>query len=163
MPGGSRCASSRPTWKSATRCRSRPISSAPSPTRSCPNSRAIYQAPSEAAARQALATLEAHPLGQHYPEIPALWHRHWERLAPALAYPLPVRRLLYSTNAIESLYRTLRKALKIRGHFPTEEAASKLLYLALRNAVVKLGAPKDWHVALRHITLLYGDRVPQVG
>ncbi len=125
--------------------------------------RAIYQAPSEAAARQALAALEAHPLGQHYPEIPALWHRHWERLAPALAYPLPVRRLLYSTNAIESLYRTLRKALKIRGHFPTEEAASKLLYLALRNAVVKLGAPKDWHVALRHITLLYGDRVPQTG
>jgi transposase-like protein len=80
--------------------------------------RTIYQAPSEAAARQAPATLEAHPLGQRYPEIPALWHRHWERLAPALAYPLPVRRLLYSTNAIESLCRTLRKALKIRGHFP---------------------------------------------
>jgi putative transposase len=123
--------------------------------------RAIYQAPSEAAARQALATLEAHPLGQRYPEIGALWHRHWERLAPALAYPLPVRRLLYSTNAIESLYRTLRKALKIRGHFPTEEAASKLLYLALRNAVVRLGAPKDWRLAMQHITLLYGDRVPQ--
>ena len=113
--------------------------------------RAIYQAPSEAAARQALSALEAHPLGQRYPEIPALWHR--QRIGQ--------RRLLYSTNAIESLYRTLRKALKIRGHFPTEEAASKLLYLALKNAVVKLGAPKDWHLALRHITLLYGDRVPR--
>ena len=123
--------------------------------------RAIYQAASEAAAQHALGALEAHPLGQRYPEIGPLWRRHWERLAPALAYPLPVRRLLYSTNAIESLHRTLRKALKIRGHFPTDEAASKLLYLALRNAVVKLGAPKDWRVAMQHITLLYGDRVPQ--
>jgi transposase-like protein len=123
--------------------------------------RAIYQAASEAAAQHALGALEAHPLGQRYPEIGPLWRRHWERLAPALAYPLPVRRLLYSTNAIESLHRTLRKALKTRGHFPTDEAASKLLYLALRNAVVKLGAPKDWRLAMQHITLLYGDRVPQ--
>jgi len=123
--------------------------------------RAIYQAPSERAAAPALAVLEAHPLGQRYPEIPALWHRHWARVAPALAYPLPVRRLLYSTNAIESLYRTLRKALKIRGHFPSEEAASKLLYLALRNAIVKLGAPRDWRTAMQHIRLLYGDRVPE--
>ena len=71
-----------------------------------------------------------------------------------------MRRLLYSTNAIESLHRTLRKSLKIRGHFPNDEAASKLLYLALRNAVVKLGAPKDWKLAMQHITLLFGDRVP---
>jgi putative transposase len=123
--------------------------------------RAIYHAPGEAAAQQALAELEAHPLGQRYPEIGPLWRRHWERLAPALAYPLAVRRLLYSTNAIESLHMTLRKALKIRGHFPTDEAASKLLYLALQNAVVRLGAPKDWRVAMQHITLLYGDRVPR--
>lgn len=124
--------------------------------------RAIYQAPSEAAARTALAALETSPLGQKQPQIPALWHRHWERLAPALAYPLPVRRLLYSTNAIESLHMTLRKTLKVRGHFPTDEAASKLLYLALKNAVVRLGAPKDWMVAMQHITLLFGDRVPAV-
>jgi transposase-like protein len=123
--------------------------------------RAIYQAPSEAAAEQALATLQAHPLGQRYPEIAPLWRRHWERLAPALLYPLPVRRLLYSTNALESLERTVRKALKTRGHFPTDEAASKLIYLALKNAVVKLGAPKDWRLAVQHIALLYGDRVPQ--
>lgn len=122
--------------------------------------RAIYQAPSEAAARTALAALAASPLGQRYPQIAPLWHRHWERLAPALAYPIAVRRLLYSTNAIESLHMTLRKSLKIRGHFPSDEAASKLLYLALRNAVVRLGAPKDWQVALQHITLLFGDRVP---
>ena len=122
--------------------------------------RAIYQAPSEAAARAALEAFAASPLGRRHPLIAPLWQRHWERIAPALAYPLPVRRLLYSTNAIESLHRTLRKSLKIRGHFPTDEAASKLLYLALRNAVVKLGAPKDWKVAMQHITLLFGDRVP---
>jgi putative transposase len=122
--------------------------------------RAIYQAPSEAAARTALTAVAASPLGRTHPQIAALWQRHWERIAPALAYPLPVRRLLYSTNAIESLHRTLRKSLKIRGHFPTDEAASKLLYLAVRNAVVRLGPPRDWKQAMQHITLLFGDRVP---
>jgi putative transposase len=122
--------------------------------------RAIYQAPTEAAAREALARFEASPVGERHPEIGLLWRRHWERVAPALAYPLAVRRLVYSTNAIESLHMTLRKALKIRGHFPSDEAATKLLYLALRNALVKLGPPRDWRVAMQHITLLYGDRVP---
>jgi transposase-like protein len=122
--------------------------------------RAIYQAPSEAAARTALADFETSPHGRQHPQIAALWHRHWERITPALAYPLPVRRLLYSTNAIESLHRTLRKSLKIRGHFPTDDAASKLLYLALKHAVVRLNAARDWRVAMQHITLLFGDRVP---
>ncbi len=71
-----------------------------------------------------------------------------------------MRRLLYSTNAIESLHRTLRKSLEIRGHFPNDEAASTLPNLALRTAVMHLGAPKDWKVAMQHITLLFGDRVP---
>lgn len=122
--------------------------------------RSIYQAPSEAAARIALAELETCPLGRRHPEIAKLWQRHWEHLAPVFVYPLAVRRLLYSTNAIESLHRTLRKSLKIRGHFPNDDAAGKLLYLALRNAVVKLGPPRDWRLAMQHIRLLYGDRVP---
>lgn len=122
--------------------------------------RAVYQAPSEAAAQQALTEWAASPLGQAHPEITALWQRHWERLAPALAYPVPVRRLLYSTNAIESLHRTLRKSLKVRGHFPSAEAAGKLLYLALRNAQAKLGTPQHWVEAMRHIRLLFGERVP---
>jgi transposase-like protein len=122
--------------------------------------RAIYHAASEAAAQGALAALEASPTHQRYPQIAPLWHRHWERIAPALAYPLPVRRLLYSTNAIESLHMTLRKSLKVRGHFPSDEAASKLLYLALRNAALHLNAPKGWAVAMQHIALLFGDRVP---
>jgi transposase-like protein len=122
--------------------------------------RAIYQAPTEGQAAQALTAFEASPWGQRYPLIGPLWRRHWERLAPALLYPLPVRRRLYSTNAIESLHMVLRKSLKVRGHFPSDEAASKLLYLALRNATPRLGAPQDWKVAMQHITLLFGDRVP---
>ncbi|MBI2797667.1 MAG: transposase, partial [Gemmatimonadetes bacterium] len=124
--------------------------------------RAIYHAPSEAAARTALAALESSAVGLKHPEVAALWHRHWERVAPALAYPLAVRRLLYSTNAIESLHMCTRKTLKARGHFPTDDAASKLLYLTLRHAEVRLGAPRDWKLAMQHITLLFGDRVPAV-
>jgi len=122
--------------------------------------RAVYLAPSEAAAEQALAHFAASNLGTTYPEIAPLWQRHWERLTPALRYPLPVRRLLYSTNAIESLHATLRKSLKIRGHFPTADAASKLLYLALRHAAPRFRLPQHWRDAMRHIRLLYGDRVP---
>ena len=122
--------------------------------------RAIYQAPSEAAARTALAALEASPTHAKYPHIVPLWRRHWERLAPALASPLDVRRVLYSTNAIESLHMTLRKSLKVRGHFPSDDAASKLLYLALRNASVRLNPPTHWQAAMQHIALLFGDRIP---
>jgi putative transposase len=124
--------------------------------------RAIYQAPSERAAEAALARFEGSALGQRFPEIGALWRRHWERVAPALAYPLEVRRLLYSTNAIESLHSQLRKSLKVRGHCPTDDAALKLLYLALRNAALRLGAPRDWRMAMQHIRILFGDRVPAV-
>lgn len=122
--------------------------------------RTVYLAPSEAAAEQALASFAASPLGVAYPEIAGLWRRHWERLQPALRYPVPVRRLLYSTNAIESLHATLRKSLKVRGHFPHPDAASKLLYLALCHATPRLQRPLNWRDAMRHIRLLYGDRVP---
>ncbi|MEZ4379387.1 MAG: IS256 family transposase [Gemmatimonadales bacterium] len=122
--------------------------------------KAIYLAPGEAAARTALATFAASPLGQAYPEIPVLWERHWARIAPALLYPVPVRRLLYSTNAIESLHATLRKSLKVRGHFPNADAAAKLLYLALRHATPRLHTPQHWREAMRHIRLPFGDRVP---
>jgi transposase-like protein len=122
--------------------------------------RAIYQAPSEAAALAALARFEAGAWGQRFPEVGALWRRHWERVAPLFLYPLAVRRILYSTNAIESLHMQLRKVLKVRGHFPTDEAAGKLIYLVLRNVTLKLGAPPDWRTAMRHIRLLFGDRVP---
>lgn len=124
--------------------------------------RAIYQAPSEASARAALAHLATTPLGQRYPQVAPIWERHWERIAPALAYPLAVRRVLYTTNAIESVNSQLRKPLKARGHFPNDDAAAKLLYLALRN-IAKKWHPKpakEWRAALPHLQVLFGDRMP---
>lgn len=93
--------------------------------------------PTEAAAEAALAAFAAGPWSTRYQAIPALWRRHWPYLRPVFAYPPEIRRLLYTTNAIESLHMQLRKILKARGHFPTDEAATKLLYLALRNSMGK--------------------------
>lgn len=123
--------------------------------------RAIYQAPSEATAKDALTQFAARPLGQKYPLIIALWERHWERVAPALAYPMQIRRVLYTTNAIESLHMQIRKIIKTRGHFPNDDAASKLIYLALRNIGKKWKhhPDKHWRAALPHLHVLFGDRL----
>jgi putative transposase len=127
----------------------------------CAALRAIYQAPSEASARDALAQFAASPLGQKHGPIVALWERHWERVAPALAYPMPIRRVLYTTNAIESLHMQIRKIIKTRGHFPTDDAARKLLYLALRNIGKKWKAKPDkyWRAAFPHLKVLFGERL----
>ena len=121
--------------------------------------RAIYRAPTEAAAAAALAAFTAGPWGARYPAITALWQRHWAYVRPVFAYPPEIRRLLYTTNAIESLHMQLRKMLKSRGHFPTDEAATKLLYLALRNIQVKWKrGPLAWKDAMSHFSLLFGTR-----
>jgi transposase-like protein len=121
--------------------------------------RAIYRAPTEAAATAALEDFARSPWGEQYPPIVAMWRRHWEYIRPVFAYPPGIRRLLYTTNAIESLHMQLRKIIKTRGHFPTDEAASKLLYLALRNIIAKWKAPsKEWAAALPHFAVLFGDR-----
>ena len=99
--------------------------------------KSIYRAVNAEAAQQALSAFEAGRWGQRYPPIVASWRRHSERVIPFFAYPQDVRRVLYTTNAIESLNMQLRKVTKNRGHFPTDEAAIKLLYLALRNATAK--------------------------
>jgi putative transposase len=121
--------------------------------------RNIYRAPTEVAAREALRTFEQSPVGMRYPTIAPIWHRQWEYLCPVFAYPPAIRRLLYTTNAIESLHMQLRKITKTRGHFPTDEAATKLLYLALRNIIGKWRrGPLHWTVALTHFAQLFGDR-----
>ena len=121
--------------------------------------RSIYRAPTEAAAAAALATFAQSAVGQRYPTIAALWHRHWEHVRPVFAYPPAIRRLLYTTNAIESLHMQLRKITKVRGHFPTDEAAMKLLYLAIRNIAAKwVNARMHWTTALTHFAQLFGDR-----
>lgn len=123
--------------------------------------RAIYRAPTEAAAAAALAAFAAGPLGQQYPPIAPLWRRHWEYLRPVFAYPPVIRRLLYTTNAIESLHMQLRKIIKTRGHFPNDESAAKLLYLALRNIIAKWTATSTpWRAAFPHLAVLFGERWP---
>jgi putative transposase len=123
--------------------------------------RAIYTAPSEAAARAALAAVAA-KWGTRVPQLVPLWERAWERLAPALLYPLEVRRVLYTTNAIESLNSYLRKPVRTRGHFPNDEAATKLLYLVLRTLGKKWKQrpAKEWQSAVPHLRVLFGDRFP---
>jgi putative transposase len=121
--------------------------------------RAIYRAPTEPAAVGALDAFAASPAGTKYPAIAALWRRHWPHVAPVFAYPPDVRRLLYTTNAIESLHMQLRKIVKTRGHFPTDEAATKLLYLALRNITTKWRrASPTWQAAMPFLALLFGTR-----
>lgn len=121
--------------------------------------RAIYRAPTEAAATAALEDFARSPWGEQYPPITAMWRRHWEHIRPVFAYPPAIRRLLYTTNAIESLHMQLRKIIKTRGHFPTDEAATKLLYLALRNIIAKWkGASKEWRATLPHLGVLFGER-----
>src|SRR5690606_4147721 len=108
----------------------------------------------------ALTHFEAGPWGQRFPEVGAIWRRHWEHVAPLFLYPLAVRRLLCSTHAIESVHMQLRKGLKVRGHFSSDEAAGKLIYMLLRSVTLRLGAPPEWRAAMRHVRLLFGARVP---
>ena len=93
----------------------------------------IYTAPS---AEAALAELDAFALGawgQKFPTVAAAWRRAWERVIPFFAFPPAIRRVIYTTNAIESINARLRKIIKTRGHFPSDDAATKLIWLALRN------------------------------
>lgn len=122
--------------------------------------REIYRAPTVEAARDALTAFAASAWSEKYPTIAPIWRRHWEYVTPAFRYPLPVRRLLSTTNAIESLHMQLRKIIKTRGHFPTDEAAAKLLYLALRNITKKWrNVSREWLAALPHLVVLFGDRM----
>jgi transposase-like protein len=95
--------------------------------------REVYRAETAEAAQGRLESFAAGVWGQKYPTIAPLWRRHWEHIIPFLAYPQEVRQVIYTTNALESLHMRLRKIIKNRGHFPNDEAATKLLYLALRN------------------------------
>jgi putative transposase len=124
----------------------------------------IYRAVSAEAAAEALSAFEAGPWGQRYPAIAASWRRNWERVIPFFAYPPDVRRVLYTTNAIESLHMQLRKITKNRGHFPSDEAATKLLYLALRNVTAKWkNTAREWKAALSQFAILFADRFAAVG
>jgi transposase-like protein len=124
--------------------------------------RAVYRAETVPAAEAALAAFAASADGQRYPQVAPLWERAWPYVLPAFAYPPAVRRILSTTNAIENVHRQLRKIIKTRGHFPSDEAALKLLYLALRNMQTRWATALQWSAALPHFAVLFGDRfVPE--
>lgn len=119
----------------------------------------IYTAPTEAAALAELETFEASAVGQRCPTVAAAWRRAWTHVTPFFAFPPAIRRVLYTTNVLENVHRQLRKIIKTRGHFPNDDAATKLLWLALRNITVKWVAPgKAWDNAITHFAILYADR-----
>jgi transposase-like protein len=119
----------------------------------------IYCAPSAEAAEQALSDFELGTWGQRFPTVVAAWRRAWDRVIPFFAFPPSVRRLIYTTNAIESLHSQLRKIIKTRGHFPSDDAATKLLWLALRNIMSDRGrSVREWREAMNQFAIAYGDR-----
>ena len=121
--------------------------------------RPIYGAPSEQAAEQALQEFAEGPWGIKYPTIVAAWQRAWEHVVPFFVFPPDIRRVIYTTNAIESLNMQLRKIIKTRGHFPNDEAAIKLLWLALRNVLAKsVRATFDWKAAMNQFAIMFGER-----
>jgi putative transposase len=119
----------------------------------------IYQAPTADAARLALDAFEAGPWGRKYAAIAPLWRRQWDQVIPFFAFPPEVRRIIYTTNAIESLNSTLRTAVRSRGHFPTDEAAIKLLYLVLRRTEKNWkNAQREWTAAMTQFAIMFGNR-----
>ena len=120
----------------------------------------IYQAATEEAASSALDEFDE-TWGGKYPMIAESWRARWELFIPFLAFPEPIRRIVYTTNSIEAVNRQLRKVIKTRGHFPTEDAAMKLLWLALRNAEKKWTYPiKDWPAALHQFAIYFPGQIP---
>jgi putative transposase len=119
----------------------------------------IYRAVDPAAAAAALAAFEAGPWGQRYPAIGQSWRRAWGEVIPFYAFPHEVRRILYTTNAIEALNAKLRRAVRARGHFPSDEAALKLLFLVLNRAEKTwIMPPREWALAKPQFAVLFGER-----
>lgn len=111
------------------------------------------------AAEAALEAFAEGEWGQRVPTITLSWRRAWEQVIPFFAFPPEVRRVIYTTNAIESINAQLRRAVKTRGHFPSDEAATKLLWLVLRNITEAWGgATHDWKTAMNQFAIIYAER-----
>jgi putative transposase len=119
----------------------------------------IYRAVNAEAADQALQAFDE-AWGERYPMIGASWRERWGYITPFLALPADLRRAVYTTNSIENLNRQIRKTIKTRGHFPDEQAATKLIYLAILRAEGAWKKPYNWTGALRGLKIHFGDRLP---
>jgi putative transposase len=121
--------------------------------------RPIYTAATAEAAQEALEEFASGHWGSKHPTIVQSWRRAWQNVIPFFAFPPDVRKVIYTTNVIESLHMQLRKIIKSRGHFPSDEAATKLLWLALRNITAgKVRSTREWKGAMNQFAVLYGDR-----
>jgi putative transposase len=126
--------------------------------------RPIYAAANAEAAAAALDVFAAGEWGRKFPTVVAAWRRAWAQVIPFFAFPPEIRRVIYTTNAIESVNARLRKIIKTRGHFPTDDAASKLIWLALRNITAEWGkAAHHWKEAMNQFAILYDDRFNAAG
>jgi len=124
-----------------------------------PALREIYRAKDADAGKVALEAFETGEWGQKYPAIAGAWRRNWDRVIPFFAFPEAVRKIIYTTNAIEALNSTLRRAVKIRGHFPTDEAAMKLIFLVLRDVAKEWKMPpREWTEAKSQFAILFEER-----
>jgi putative transposase len=121
--------------------------------------KAVYRAKDADAAAAALDAFDAGPWGRKYPAIAQSWRRSWGQVIPFFAFPLAVRRIIYTTNAIESLNAKLRRAVRTRGHFPTDEAAMKLLHLVLRQVAEEWKMPpRECCEAKTQFAIMFDDR-----
>lgn len=126
--------------------------------------RPIYAAASAEAAAAALEAFAAGEWGRKFPTVVAAWRRAWTQVIPFFAFPPEIRRVIYTTNAIESVNAQVRKIIRTRGHFPTDDAASKLIWLALRNITADWGRPAHrWKEAMNQFAILYDDRFGAAG
>jgi len=121
--------------------------------------RAVYRAANAEEAERQLELFDK-KWGKQYPMIAQAWRAHWENVIPFMALPADLRRIVYTTNAIEALNRQVRKAIKTRGHFPDEQAATKLIYLAIQRAQVSWKGVMHWTAALCALKIHFGDRIP---
>jgi len=124
-----------------------------------PALRAIYRAKDAEAGKQALDDFDAGAWGRRYPAIAQSWRRNWQHVMPFFAFPEGVRRIIYTTNAIEALNSKLRRAVRTRGHFPNDDAAMKLLYLVLNQASEDWKRPpREWFEAKTQFAVVFGER-----
>ena len=98
--------------------------------------------------------------GKRYPAIGQAWRRAWEHVVPFFAFAPGVRKMIYTTNAVEALHRSLRKIIKTRGSFPNDDAALKLLYLAVKNAGLRWRRGVEWTAAMGQFAIQFGPRFP---
>jgi putative transposase len=121
--------------------------------------RAVYRAADAETGQAALDAFAQGPWGGKYPAIAQSWRRNWDLVIPFFAFPEGVRRIIYTTNAIEALNSKLRRAVRTRGHFPSDDAAAKLLYLVLNHAAADWKRPpREWVEAKTQFAVMFKER-----